>query len=32
MLYVDEYNVKMTSNKERDLVWWFDIKVQLKLL
>ena len=32
MLLVGESNVKMTSNKERALFWWLDIKDQLKLL
>ena len=32
MLYVGESNVKMTSNKERGLFSWLDIKDQLKLL
>ena len=32
VIYVGESNVKMTSNKERELFWWLDIKDQLKLL
>ena len=27
-----ESSVKMTSNKERDLFWWLEMKDQLKLL
>ena len=31
VLYVGESNVRMPSNKERDLFWWLEIEDQLKL-
>ena len=32
VLYVGDSNVRMPSNKERDLFWWLDNLDQLKLL
>ena len=32
VLYVGDSNVIMPSNKERDSLWWLDIKDQLKCL
>ena len=31
VLNVDEANVKMASNKERELFWWLEIKDELNL-